>query len=104
MLNRNNKITLDTSGFSARDTLAETMEMYHITQTELAEHLGVSQAHISDILKYKKFMSSELAVKIEMATGIPAKFLLREDMEYQLEQLKKSNAVHSVKRYDWASA
>lgn len=104
MLNRNNKIEVDISEFSARDTLKETMEHYSITQAELASRINVSQAYISDILRRKKFMSSEVALKIEKATGIPAIFLLRMDSTYQLDQLekKKYKELDNISPYDWA--
>ncbi|MFK4935481.1 HigA family addiction module antitoxin [Lactococcus garvieae] len=104
MLNRNNKIEIDVSEFSARDTLKETMEYYAITQSELANRIGVSQAYISDILKRKKFMSSEVALKIEKATGIPAMFLLKMDSTYQLDQLEKKNfdELDNIHPFEWA--
>jgi addiction module HigA family antidote len=104
MLNRNNKIKIDISEFSARDTLKETMEHYNITQTELASRINVSQAYISDILNRKKFMSSEVALKIEKVTGIPAVFLLKMDSTYQLDQLekKKYEELENIHPYDWA--
>jgi len=105
MLNRNNKITADVSGFSARDTLKETMELYNLTQTDLAKRINVTQAYISDILNRKKFMSSEVALKIEIATGIPANFLLKMDNQYQLDLLykQKEQELNAIKRYDWAA-
>lgn len=104
MLNRNNKIEVDISEFSARDTLKETMELYNITQVELASRINVSQAYVSDILKRKKFMSSEVALKIEKATGIPAVFLLKMDSTYQVDQLekKKYKELENILPYDWA--
>ena len=81
MFNLNNKITVDVSSFSIRDTLTETMEHYHITKTDLSKPIGVTQSYISDILNRKKFMNSEIA------TGIPAKFLLKMDNQSQLDLL-----------------
>lgn len=104
MLNRNNKIEIVISEFSARDTLKETMEHYHITQAELASRINVSQAYVSDILKRKKFMSSKVALKIEKATGIPAVFLPKMDSTYQLNQLEKNKyeELDNIHPYDWA--
>jgi addiction module HigA family antidote len=102
MLNRENKIIVQ-GEFSARDTLKETMEFYNITQTDLATHLSVSQSYISDILKRKKFMSSEFALKVERATGISAELLLRMDLSYQLNSLKVNNQeILQVQPYKWA--
>ncbi|GAB2021503.1 hypothetical protein RyT2_05770 [Pseudolactococcus yaeyamensis] len=92
MLNRNHKIAVDVSNFSSADTLKETMKHYQITQADLAEHIGVTQAYISDILNRKKFMSSEVALKIEIATGIPINFLLKMDSQYQLDLLHKEKS------------
>lgn len=85
-LNRQNKIKISYLT-SAADTLKETMEFYNVSQTELPKHLNISQKHVSDILNRKKFLSTELALKIEVVTGISANLLLNLDLNYQLDIL-----------------
>lgn len=89
---------------SAADTLKELLDFYSITQTEFAERIGVSQAYISEILNRKKFMSSDVALAIEAATGIASEFLLRLDLSYQLAHQEKPAYVKNIKKYDWATA
>jgi antitoxin HigA-1 len=89
--------------FSAADTVKETLEYYKITQKEFAFRLGISQAHVSDILNRRKFMSEELALKIEQVTGISAELLLRMDFNYQMEQIDSlRNKLPELERYEWA--
>ena len=44
MLDRKNKIVPeDLAEFSAADTIEETLSFYHITQTEFAKRIGISE-------------------------------------------------------------
>jgi addiction module HigA family antidote len=108
MLDRNNKIDMSKHvRTSAADTLKETLEFYHITQQEFAGRIGVSQKHLSEILSKKKFLTSELALKIEIVTGIPASFLLRSDAAYKLwlakqeEPFEQKDGSDYLKPYSW---
>ncbi len=60
-----------------------------ISQHQLARDLLVSQAHISLILSKQVFISERLAVKLEKLTGLSARKLLIEDMEYKLHLLEE---------------
>lgn len=77
------------TAFSGADTLKDTLRYYGITQAQLANHLGVSAPYVSAILSRKKFMSSEFALRIELATGISADLLMKMDLAYQLENKRK---------------
>ncbi|HEL1757965.1 TPA: helix-turn-helix domain-containing protein [Streptococcus suis] len=61
----------------------------HISQHQLARELEVSQAHISMILSKQVFISERFAVKLEKLTGLSARKLLIEDMEYKLNLLEE---------------
>ncbi|MCL2680976.1 MAG: helix-turn-helix domain-containing protein [Streptococcaceae bacterium] len=89
---------------SASDTLKETLEYYNISQRDFSRHIGVSQAYVSDILNRKKFMSSDVALAIEQATGINAGLLLRLDISYQLEHQRDNQTSKDIERYKWAIA
>jgi addiction module HigA family antidote len=110
MLNRNNKITItDEYRTSASDTLKETLDYYHITQSDFAERIGVSQKTVSEILNRKQFMSTDIAIRIEEVTGIPAKMLLNLDLEYKIFLKKKeqnredkNHSPNYLKPYEWA--
>ncbi|AHI12362.1 Xre family toxin-antitoxin system [Lactobacillus helveticus H9] len=111
MLHRENKIKKYHVS-SAADLIQETMEYYDITQTDLAERLGVSQKNISDILKRKRFINEILALRLEKVMGISSELLLTLDSHYKLEQAKVNNEITKndkknplfLRRYDWVSA
>ncbi|MDR2832649.1 MAG: transcriptional regulator [Streptococcaceae bacterium] len=88
---------------SATDTLKETLAFHKVSQKEFAFRLGVSQAHISDILLRRKFMSEELALKIEAVTGLQAEFLLRRDFLWKMEQMHNRHAdFDNLEKFEWA--
>jgi Plasmid maintenance system antidote protein len=88
---------------SEADTLKEKLEYYHISQRDFSRHIGVSQAYISNILSKKQFVSIDVALAIEQATGISARLLLQLDVSYQLEHRKDNQTTKDIKRYEWAS-
>lgn len=49
-------------------------------------------------------MSPEIAIRIEIVTGLNAKLLLTLDFNYQLEQLEQMKKVERPEliKYDWA--
>lgn len=103
-LNRNQTYEIKAQhSTSAADTLQETLDFYAITQTELAQHIHVSQSYISDILNRKKFMSSDVALAIQEATGISAGLLLRLDLSYQMAHATGKKTARTVERFDWAT-
>lgn len=111
MLHRENKIKKYHTS-SAADLIQETMDFYDITQTDLANRLGVSQKNISDILKRKRFINEILALRIEKVMGISSELLLSLDSHYKLHQAKENDEVTKnshktdlfLQRYDWVSA
>jgi plasmid maintenance system antidote protein VapI len=111
MLDRKNKIVPeDLAEFSAADTIEETLSFYHITQTEFAKRIGISEKHLSQVLHRKAFISPTVALSIEEVTGIPAYMLLAKDTRYRLAHTTKptpgdkANDPDFLKQYDWAMA
>ena len=111
MLHRENRIVhYHTS--SAADLLKEVMEYYDVTQSDLAQRIGVSQKNISDILNRKRYLTEVLALRIEKVMGISSKLLLSLDTNYKLQLAKDDNEVADHKapsslflqRYSWASS
>jgi plasmid maintenance system antidote protein VapI len=79
MLHRENKIrNYHTS--SAADLIKETMTYYHITQTDLAERIGVSQKNVSEILQRKRFINEVIALRIERVMVLSSILLLNLDV------------------------
>ena len=61
------------------------LEERGITQKEFARMLGMQASHLSEVLRGKRTLSAELALKMEKAIGIPAKTLLNAQTQYELE-------------------
>jgi len=103
MLNRNNKVSFAVTT-SAADTLLELLEYHKISQKDFGDRIGVSQKHISDLLKRKKFLTADLALRVQRVTGIPAEMLLGMDMKYKLAQgiSEASDKTEKyLQAYDW---
>ncbi len=103
MLNRNNKVSFSVTT-SAADTLLELLEYHKISQKDFGDRIGVSQKHISDLLKRKKFLTADLALRVQKVTGIPAEMLLGMDMKYKLAQgiSEASDKTEKyLQAYDW---
>ena len=103
MLNRNNKVSFSVTT-SAADTLLELLEYHKISQKDFGDRIGVSQKHISDLLKRKKFLTADLALRVQRVTGIPAEMLLGMDMKYKLAQgiSEASDKTEKyLQAYDW---
>ena len=63
-----------------------------ISQKKFAEMLGTQPSHLSEVLNGKRTLTTELAMKIESAIGLPAKILLSAQTQYELESANSSNA------------
>lgn len=86
---------------SAADALKEIMEYHHITQSEFAEHIAISQKQLSFILNRRAYMSMQVARQIERATGLSAKWLLQLDFNYRFAN-QDPDSYEGVKKFDWA--
>ena len=61
------------------------LEERGISQKEFAKMLGTQPSHLSEVLNGKRALTTDLAVKIEAAIGLPAKILLSAQAQYELE-------------------
>ena len=68
------------------------LEERGISQKDFAKMLGTQPSHLSEVLNGKRALTTELAVKIENAIGLPAKILLSAQAQYELESTKNSQA------------
>lgn len=92
------KVTATTS---AADALKELMDYHHITQSEFAAHIAISQKQLSFILNRHAYMSIQVARKIERATGLSAKWLLQLDFNYKFAH-HIDEGHDEVKQFHWA--
>ena len=67
-----------------------------ISQKEFAKMLGTQPSHLSEVLNGKRTLTTELAVKIENAIGLPAKILLSAQTQYELESTVEDNQHETV--------
>lgn len=69
------------------ETIYDLLEDRGITQKELAQRAGVSEAFLSDVINGKKDISKGLAMGLEYATGVPVSFWLNLQANYDAELL-----------------
>ena len=81
-----------------------------LTQKDFAKMLGVQASHLSEVLNGKRSLTTDLAMKIEDAIGLPAKILLAatdSDQEHETIAVTIPVGDHNlfrelVKRFGWA--
>ena len=94
------------------ETISDLLEERGITQKELAQRAGVSEAFLSDVIHGKKDISKGLAMGLEYALGVPrsfwlnlqanydAEFLtLQEEESIQEEEKKVLSSIHEIVSY-----
>ena len=69
-----------------------------ISQKAFAKTIGVQPSHLSEVLNGKRALTTELAMKIEDAIGLPAKILLAAQAQYNVEISKttQSDSMHET--------
>ncbi|MCD4824548.1 MAG: helix-turn-helix domain-containing protein [Phycisphaerae bacterium] len=81
------------------ETLRETIESLGMTQKELATRTGLTVQSLNRIFKDKQPITYETANKLELATGVPARFWNSLEAQYR-EQLAKLEEREQLKQ-DW---
>ena len=61
------------------------MEERNLTQKELAQRAGVSEAFLSEVIRGKKDISKEFAMGLECALEVPRSFWLNLQANYDAE-------------------
>ena len=72
------------------ETIADLLEERGITQKELAQRVGTSEAFLSSVIHGKKDISRGLAKGLEYALGVPSSFWLNLQANYDAEVLERS--------------
>ena len=80
-------ITLVHPGEFLQDELSE-MEL---SQTTLAEHIGVLPKTINEICRGKRGISAEMAMKLSRALGATPQFWFNLQLNWELSQLDESD-------------
>src|SRR5439155_9272130 len=69
--------------------LLDELEERGISQSALAEHIGVLPRTINEICRAKRGISAEMAVKLSMALGASPQFWLNLQKNWELSQVKR---------------
>lgn len=73
------------------ELIKDELAAINLTQSKLAENIGVKPSFINEIIKGKRAVNTEMALLIEAALNIPADLLLNLQSEYNM-QMAKSDA------------
>ncbi|MEH2311447.1 MAG: HigA family addiction module antitoxin [Nostoc sp.] len=75
------------------DTIADILEERDWTQVQLAERLGYSTKHISQLINGKAPINEETALKLERVLGSTAAFWLKREAQYRagLARIEEEN-------------
>lgn len=65
------------------ETLRDRLDLLGMTQAELATRTGLSPKHVNQVLNGVAHLSPEVAQKLELATGIPARLWNRLEADYR---------------------
>lgn len=66
------------------EVLADELEARGLTKSALAMQIGLYPSHLSDIVKQKRSVTANVAIRLERALGTPAEFWLCLQMDYDL--------------------
>jgi HTH-type transcriptional regulator / antitoxin HigA len=84
------------------DTLASLLDERSMTQTELAERLGVSLKHVNRVVKGAASISGELALGLEKVLGASADFWMTREAHFQADRARQEQRGELAKGLDWA--
>ena len=84
------------------DTLAELLDEHSMTQTELADRLGVTLKHVNRVVKGAASISAELALGLEKVFGAPASFWMTREAHYQADKARQEQRAAFAGALDWA--
>ena len=65
------------------------MEPYKLSATSLSKALGISQNRVSDIVRGRRGITADTALRLERAFGVSASFWLNLQSHYELEVAKR---------------
>jgi len=73
------------------EVLQDELDELEISQSALAEHIGVLPKTINEICRGKRGISAEMAIKLSKALGASAHFWLNLQNTWELSQLDESD-------------
>ena len=70
------------------ELIKDELEANNLTQSKLAESIGVKPSLLNEIIKGKRGVNTEMALLIEAALNIPADLLLNLQNDYNMQMAK----------------
>ena len=86
------------------ETIADLLEQTGMTQTEVAQRLGVSLKHINQVVKGAASISAELALGLEKVFGVSAAFWLNRESLYRTDIARQEEARDLAPALEWANS
>lgn len=83
------------------ETLQEMLEGRQMTQTELAERLGLTHKTVNEIIRGKASLTHDTALALETVLGVPASFWNAYEMTYRESLARKEGAQRLVESATW---
>lgn len=77
------------------ELLKDELESRNITQAKFAERIGVKPSLLNEIIKAKRGVSTEMALLLEAALGIPASLWLNLQGAYNMQVAKSDDSFMS---------
>ena len=66
--------------------IRETIAHHSVTQVEAAETMKISKAQLSDVIRRKKGVSANLALRVQFCFGIPGGLLIRLQAQFDYQK------------------
>ena len=85
------------------EVLLDELEELEVTQSALAEHLGVQPKTINEICRGKRGISAEMAIKLSKALGASPQFWLNLQNSWELNQIDESKYAQIEPVEAWAT-
>ena len=83
------------------NVLAYELELRSMAQQELAKRTGLTPKHIVSLVKGKSAITSETAIKLERALGMPADYWLTLESQYQETQARIAEEAQLEQGLEW---
>lgn len=84
------------------DTLADLLDERGMTQTELAERLGVTLKHVNRVIKGAATISADVALGLEKVFGASAAFWMTREAHYQAAKARHEQRQSFTEAVGWA--
>ncbi len=78
--------------------LEEFIKPLGISQTELAEWIGVSYPRLNEIVNGKRGVTPDTALRLEQVFGVDAQFWLNLEIAWELYQARHSKTAAEIRR------